>query len=338
MEKKAVIERLTALLHKFSSPNTRVCSISLALILMLMFSLFVPFSLADSISNSVILSNGNILYPQANGSINVKFYWSLRELDQYSAPYGGSPISNNPNPYAIEIANHSPTAILTYFRWFDFDDPLATLGDVNVTPEILNLFHSKGTEVWAYIPTGWANSPDYFGDDYPVPRKRSEIPTIKALIDDAANRGADGFFIDEVCTFYETGSELTRITDYYTEIRNYIKNTYGNDKIVIFNVGTSYVYEPIMNCNPDVICVENDWIRFRSLEWKQRYPKERFMAYSVREDITVQQAVDETFEAWNDYTWFFSVPHFWHWSYMKPWYEPTDGTSEFDQYMSQVGY
>lgn len=329
-------DRLTVLLRKFSFSVTGSRLIFLVLIWMLELSLIVTVSFASLQSRLIMQSNGRITYSQSDTFIDVKFYWHLRELDQYGPRGDGSPISEHPNPYAIEIANHSPTAVLTYFRWFDFDDPLGTLGDVNVTPEILDLFHSKGTQVWAYIPTGWANSPNYF--EYDWPRKRSEMSTIKALIDDAAARGADGFYIDEVCTFQETGDELTRIIKFYMEIRDYIKNAYGSNKLVIFNAGTSYVGEAIMSCNPDVICVENDWVGFRSVEWKQNYPKERFMAYSVRDTITVQEAVEETFDAWNEYAWFFSVPHFWDWSVMKPWYEPTDGTSEFDQYMSQVGF
>lgn len=145
---------------------------------------------------------------------------------------------------------------------------------VNMSPEVLALMKSAGTEVFAYVSTRWTERPL----DEAMSRARA-----------ALSGGADGIFLDE--TPYELNAASL---EYYKTLAGLAHNA---GKRVIVNPGMSRCDERYM-AFADLLMAEHQW-RSLSLDspWTSRYAPERFMGVST--NVTLAQGVSDTREAWS---------------------------------------
>jgi hypothetical protein len=150
----------------------------------------------------------------------------------------------------------------------------------NLSPQVLSLMRDAGTEVFAYIATGWGSA--------------ERRPILRA-IDDYLAMGVDGIFFDEADSLC-TEAKL----EYYTALATRVRANRGK---IILNAGVSRCGEKIMDVC-DLLMVEHAWREARTRSpWLRRYPgrvmgvssnEENAMMYAVDE----QRAIEDTREAW----------------------------------------
>lgn len=122
---------------------------------------------------------------------------------------------------------------------------------------IINNLRSAGIKVIGYVYSSYGN------------RNVSEV---KSDIDKFFQwYTIDGIFVDEA-------DNSSSKVGYYSEIYNYIKQTYGNDKLVVLNPGTNTI-EEYMNVSDIIITFEDDYQNYLSWTpsgWENKYSPERF--------------------------------------------------------------
>ena len=155
-------------------------------------------------------------------------------------------------------------------------------GRLNLSPQVMDLYHQNGIKVLAYVATGNA---------------QRNLDTVRSEITNALKAGADGVMLDEV-----SGLNSQAEVDYYQSIYNLVKQ--GGDKIVVANPGTILVSEKIMNMT-DILSFEHQWRLAPQLDWFSKYPASRYMGVSSNDVSNVMGypvdgsvAARDTIEAW----------------------------------------
>ncbi len=122
-------------------------------------------------------------------------------------------------------------------------------GDIPTLAAQATLLHGAGITLLAYIDTGYAGTINGSG---------TTLTGVEASVDQAMQGGADGVLFDEATSDATPGtSEGT----YYTALYQYVKGTYGAQKIVAINPG---VGAPDISCFSvaDIVCLECEWASF----------------------------------------------------------------------------
>jgi hypothetical protein len=152
----------------------------------------------------------------------------------------------------------------------------------SLSDEVLALMHAAGTEVYAYVRTGWGSA---------------DLQQAKAAASDYLAGGADGIFLDETFNFLDSSKLL-----YYRALAQLVR---GAGKKLIANPGVSRCGEEIMSV-ADRVMIEHEWRSFGAHSaWRSRYPADRFMAVSSNEEsgmgypLERERAIEDTREAWN---------------------------------------
>jgi hypothetical protein len=199
-----------------------------------------------------------------------------------------------PNSYAIRIANARPQAVVINTHMWNEEF-------LNLVPEVENMFHNNGIEIYAYVNT-----------------QRGDRPLTQVFdeIERAMLAGADGVMFDNVPGFL---SDSENTMTYYEECRDKTKS-YGADKIVYFNTGTANNDEMIMTLC-DMLGVEYHWDELLDSQlgshWIINYSPLRFVACSMQLDdltargynVTLETAVRDTINCWTagHIAWFYSA-------------------------------
>ena len=167
----------------------------------------------------------------------------------------------------------------------------------NLTPQVCDLFHSRGMIVEAAIG-GTGTGERWKG-------KNGGWPAAKAEIDKAfevSGGKIDAIHDGEVYHMNNhTTSEKRNYAmayPFFKKYYEYVKNTYG--KTVVFNTGTQYTAEVIMTVC-DVLSVEwygEDFMHDQP--WAKDYPASRFMSRPISYNWrgTLQQAIDDIQHHW----------------------------------------
>ena len=154
-------------------------------------------------------------------------------------------------------------------------------GEPNLTLELRQAFADEGIKVITYTWTNYGSR---------------SLDEVLGEIDEYASQ-SDGIFVDEV-TNLETDAEVS----YYSAIFKHVKETHGDDKLVIMNPGHYKVREQVMQIS-DIVSLEEEWVYYGSMPWKSNYPPSRFMGVSSNEYcnqcVSENNAASKTAEAWN---------------------------------------
>lgn len=168
-----------------------------------------------------------------------------------------------PNTDAQRIAAAAPPLLIAQ-PW-----TAAPAGHRNLSAPVLKLVHDAGTEIYAYLATG-------FG--------QRVMREVLDAMDDGAAQGVDGVFFDEVdplcgethLAYYRALSSAARATGLG----------------VIVNTGVARCGERVMEI-ADRMMVEHQWRELcRQSLWTRRYGRERFMGISSNEDNAMGYVVD----------------------------------------------
>lgn len=180
-----------------------------------------------------------------------------------------------PNNVAQTIAAARTPLLIAHFRTAPPER------HVNISPRVLSLMQSVGTQVYAYVATQTG---------------KADLGKIKKTVTDCLAGGVDGIFFDESdslasddnLAYYETLARLVR----------------GKGKGIIVNPGVAQCGEKIMQV-ADRVMVEHQWRNLATGSlWSFRYPGDRFMGVSSNEGAAMGYVVDEargiadTREAW----------------------------------------
>jgi len=145
---------------------------------------------------------------------------------------------------------------------------------VNMSPQVRELLHAAGTQLFAYVPT-----------DYGA----REIGEVKAEVADYLANGVDGIFYDEMYPFTDDAKQ-----EYYRQLYALAKD---RGRAVVANTGVAGSGEGIMSVT-DILMVEHQWRAFHhTSEWRSSYSPERFMGTSSNEPgahACLGYAIDET--------------------------------------------
>lgn len=197
--------------------------------------------------------------------------------DTYLIYYGwlASDSSGQPNAVARSIATFKVPLLIAQYWTSDHEHR-------NLAPPVLALMHAAGTEVYAYVHTGW-------GD---VAFDKAAGDAIEYL-----DGGVDGIFFDESDSLVSEGK-----LGYYKNLADAVRMRGGK---VILNPGVSRCGECITGV-ADRIMLEHQWRDFTTHSpWCRRYTSDRFMGVSSNEDnamgyfVDEQRAIADTREAWS---------------------------------------
>ena len=151
----------------------------------------------------------------------------------------------------------------------------------NLSAAVLSLLHEAGTQVYAYVPTGFGSA---------------DPGALESEIGECLDAGADGVFLDEVDPLL-SGSKAR----YYARLARGVRNRGGG---VIANAGVAACGERIMEI-ADRLMVEHRWRALVAASpWVCRYAPDRLMGVSSNErgamgyDMDIATALRDTREAW----------------------------------------
>jgi hypothetical protein len=152
----------------------------------------------------------------------------------------------------------------------------------NLSDEVLALMRAAGTQVFAYVRTGWG---------------AADLQQAKASASEYLAGGVDGIFLDESYNFLDSAKLL-----YYRALAQLVR---AEGRGLIANPGVSRCGEDIMSV-ADRVMVEHEWRSFGAHSpWSSRYPPDRFMAVSSNEEngmgypVEGARAIADTREAWD---------------------------------------
>ena len=147
-------------------------------------------------------------------------------------------------------------------------------GHVNLSPQVLKLMLGAGTEVYAYVATG-------FG--------RGDVKAAGAALEAAAALTVTGVFLDEVDPLIEDAKLM-----FYSELTDRAR---AHNLKVIVNTGVARSGERLMAL-ADRLMVEHQWRGLLSgSRWALRYDRDRFMGISSNEENAMGYVVDEAHAA-----------------------------------------
>jgi hypothetical protein len=156
---------------------------------------------------------------------------------------------------------------------------------VNMNPQVRDLLHAAGSQLFAYVPTSYA---------------ARDIGEVEAEVTHYLAAGIDGIFYDEVYAFSDDAKQ-----EYYLRLYALAKDC---GRAVITNTGVACSDESIM-CVTDILMLEHQWRSFHEAsQWCSSYPAERFMGVSSNEPgahtclgyvIDEDVAVRDTRAAWS---------------------------------------
>jgi hypothetical protein len=158
-----------------------------------------------------------------------------------------------------------------------------SIGQVNLTPKVMDRFHDAGIKVLVYVATGNGE------------RKLEDVlKEIKTGLDN----GADGVMLDEVAMLHSDWQ-----VDYYKKIYDYTKS-FGNERLVIANPGSILVNEKVMSVS-DIVSFEHQWRLASHIDWFSKYSATKFMGISSNDianvmgyNVDEKAAARDTIEAW----------------------------------------
>ena len=205
--------------------------------------------------------------------------------------------SGRPNSLATTIAAARPQALVANFY-------AAQPKFMNLSPQVRNLFHSVGTQIFAYTATGYG---------------ARERGAVQAEVADYLANGVDGIFYDEVA------AHMDRAQSKYYQYLYALVNNHGRK--VIMNTGVAESSEALMDV-ADILMLEHQWRAFsETCAWRSKYSPERFMGNSSNEPgssaylghtIDGNVAVRDTLEAWaRGIGWHYSTDRY---TELPPWF------------------
>jgi len=290
-------------------------------LLSILLSSFYAVTVQSVIQNSHTLqSNGLITYYRGHRYV-IYYHW-LHDGD------------GKPNEACQRIANAQPEILFTYSHlgMDDWREPYRSNGTLNLTPEVVELLHSKGVKIYSYVATQWGLRP---------------LENVLEQITLDSELGIDGVKIDEAYAFSEglegtdsDGRDISSILNYYQTIYNHAKSL---GLQVMANTGTMYTNEIWMQLC-DILGVEHEWREFPTLKapyncgggwWMHKYPKDRFMAassngwkengewaYPMGYEVNLETGIRDTIEAWNlGFGWHYSCESWWWYPCLPDWFE-----------------
>ena len=169
-----------------------------------------------------------------------------------------------PNGAARRIAAAAPPLLIAQ----PWTAPPA--GHCNLSASVLALIAAAGTEVYAYVATGYG--------------RRAALQSVLADMDAAAARGVQGIFFDEVdplvdytkLAFYSTLCGAARVKRMKT----------------IVNTGVARCDQRLMDLS-DRLMLEHRWREFLPQSaWARDYDRDRFMGISSNEENAMGYVVD----------------------------------------------
>jgi Spherulation-specific family 4 len=148
---------------------------------------------------------------------------------------------------------------------------------VNMSPQVRELLHTAGTQLFAYVST------DYGARD---------IGEVKAEATHYLANGVDGIFYDEMYPFTDDAKQ-----EYCRQLYALAKD---RGRAVVVNTGVAGSGERIMSVT-DMLMVEHQWRAFhQTSQWRSSYSPERFMGTSSNEPgahACLGYAIDEAVAA-----------------------------------------
>lgn len=168
-----------------------------------------------------------------------------------------------PNAEARRIASAAPPLLIAQ----PWTAPPA--GHCNLSPQVSKVIRDAGTEVYAYVPTG-------FG--------RNERSGVLHALDAAAMLGVNGIFFDEVDPLLDDANAA-----YYAGLASAARA--AGLKLIV-NTGVALCGERLMDIAERVMA-EHQWRELcKQSAWTAKYDRDRFMGVSSNEENAMGYVVD----------------------------------------------
>ena len=179
-----------------------------------------------------------------------------------------------PNEDARRIAAVRPPLLIAHLR------TAPPAGHLNLSPPVLDLLRSIGTQVLGYVATD-------FG--------RAELGLARRAVTENLDAGLDGIFFDEADSLAGPAK-----FGYYAMLAQPVRQ---RGRKTVLNAGVSKCGERMMQV-ADLVMVEHEWRTLRrDSPWAGRYDPARFMGVSSNEGnamgyhVDAQHAIEDSREA-----------------------------------------